>query len=185
LTVETRRRLLGVIWMLGVGAALYIALFHRDLIESRLRSASDASWIAGGAVYLALGCLRGFTLIPMTSLLVMGILFFPPMPLFVLTMAGAMVSSVSIYYFSEALHLDDLFRRRYPDQIDRIRGLLSRYGFPTIVGWSFFPLTPTDLVCYVGGVLRINIWMMLAGIAIGKGAICALYIFAGQWVMGR
>jgi uncharacterized membrane protein YdjX (TVP38/TMEM64 family) len=177
--------MLGASWMLGVAAALYVAFFHRDLIEGRLRSASDASWIAGGAVYFVLGCLRGFTLIPMTSLLVMGILFFPPVPLFVLTMAGALVSSVSIYYFSEALQLDAVFRRRYPDQIDKTRALLSRYGFPIIVGWSFFPLTPTDLICYVGGVLRINIWMMLAGIAIGKGAICALYIFAGQWLLGR
>lgn len=139
--------------------------------------------IAGGAVYLILGCLRGFTLIPATSLVLIGIVFFQPLPLFVLTLSGILISSASIYYFAEALHLDELLQHKHARQLDRVRALLERYGFPIIVGWAFFPLVPTDLICYLSGALRIRIVKVLVGVAIGEGAICGLYIFLGDWVL--
>jgi uncharacterized membrane protein YdjX (TVP38/TMEM64 family) len=182
LTHAELRRWLGLVWMIGVGAALYLAFFHRDLIVSKLRAASDVSLVAGGAVYLALGCLRGFTLIPVTSLLLIGILFFPPVPLFVLTLAGLLVSSTSIYYFSEALHLEEVFARQAV-RMNRLRDLLNRRGFPIIAVWSFLPFAPTDLVCYLSGVLRIRFWVMLAGVALGEGLICAIYIVIGSRVI--
>ena len=174
------RRILGALWLVGVVLAVYVALFHREAIQSRLAAATATSVVAGGAVYLLLGCLRGFTLIPVTSLVVVGIVFFPPIPLFVLTLAGILASSASIYYFSGALHLDELLQRKHAHQIDRVRRLLDRHGFPIIVGWAFFPFAPTDLICYLAGVLRIRIVTLLAGVAIGEGAICAIYIFLGD-----
>jgi len=179
------RRLLGLVWVVGVGAALYLALFHRDVITDRLRAASDVSLIAGGVVYLAIGCIRGFTLIPATSLLLIGMLFFPPWPLFILTVAGALLSATAIYYFSEALHLDDVLRRRHAHRVDRARTLLDRHGLPIIIAWSFFPLTPTDLICYLCGVLRVRFRTMLAGVAIGKSGIVAGYIWLGEWALAR
>lgn len=174
------RRILGLLWLAFVAVALYLALFHRDLFVTRLQAATTQSIVAGAALYLLLGCLRGFTLIPATSLVLVGILFFPPWPLFVLTLAGILVSSASIYYFSGALHLEELFKERHAKHIDRLRGLLNRYGLPVIVAWSFFPFAPTDLICYLAGVLRIRFWIFLVGVAIGEGAICGLYIFLGQ-----
>jgi len=89
------RRILAPLWLAFAAGAIYLALFHRELVIDRLRAASGASMLAGGALYLLLGCLRGFTLIPATSLVLMGILFFPPGPLFVLTLVGILVSSAS------------------------------------------------------------------------------------------
>jgi uncharacterized membrane protein YdjX (TVP38/TMEM64 family) len=175
------RRVLTPLWLAGVCVAIYAALFQRDAILARLEAASAASIFAGGALYLALGCLRGFTLIPVTSLVLLGIVVLPPVPLFVLTLTGILASSASVYYFSEALHLDELLSARHARQIDRVRTLLERHGLPIIIGWSFFPLVPTDLVCYLAGVLRINVLVCLAGVAIGEGAICAIYIFLGDW----
>jgi len=179
------RRVLGAVWLIGVAIALYLVVFDRDVIVGRLAAATAASTLAGGAVYLVLGCLRGFTLIPATSLVLLGVLFFPPVPLFVLTLVGIVASSASIYYFSEALHLDELLQRRHARHVERIRQLLDRHGFPIIVGWAFFPLVPTDLICYLAGVLRINVLVFLAGVALGEGAICAIYIFLGDFVLGR
>ena len=51
---------------------------------------------------------------------------------------------------------------------------------PIIIGWSFFPLAPTDLVVYVCGVLRVDVRKCLLGVLIGEGAICAIYTFAGD-----
>jgi uncharacterized membrane protein YdjX (TVP38/TMEM64 family) len=174
------RRILGVIWLAGIGVAVYLALFHRGFIVGRLETATARSLAAGGAVYLLLGCLRGFTLIPATSLVLVGIVFFPPWPLLVLTLAGILVSSASIYYFSEALHLEELLKARHAQHLDRLRGLLDRYGLPVIVLWAFFPIAPTDLICYLAGVLRIRVAVCLVGVLIGEGAICAIYIFLGH-----
>ena len=174
------RRLLTTIWIAGAGTALYLYFFHREAVEDLLAGAAGASMLAGGALYLAFGCLRGFTLIPVTSLVLLGIVFFPPWPLFVLTLTGILVSSASVYYFAEALHVDELIRKKHAHQIDRVQRLLQRYGFPIIVGWAFFPLLPTDLICYVCGVVRVRVTTCLAGIAIGEGAICAVYIFLGD-----
>lgn len=173
------RSVLGTIWLVGMAVALYIVIFHHDVIVARLEAATAASFIAGGVVYLALGCLRGFTLIPATYLVVVGVIFFPPAPLFLLTLVGILVSSASVYYFSEALHLDELLTQKHAAHVGRLRHLLDRHGLPIIVAWSFFPLAPTDLICYLSGVLRIRIATVLLGVAIGEGAICAIYIFFG------
>ena len=179
------RRILAIAWIAGVSVALYLVIFHREVITSRLAAATTRSMVAGGLVYLVLGSLRGFTLVPATSLVLIGIVFFPPWPLFALTLVGILVSSTSIYYFSEALHLEELLEARHAGKLDRIRGLLDRYGLPVIVVWAFFPLAPTDLVCYLAGVLRIRIGVLLVGVAIGEGAICALYIFLGHAALTR
>jgi uncharacterized membrane protein YdjX (TVP38/TMEM64 family) len=57
--------------------------------------------------------------------------------------------------------------------------LLQRHELPVIIGWSFFPLAPTDLICYVCGGLRVNFPKFLLGVLIGEGTICAIYIFLG------
>jgi uncharacterized membrane protein YdjX (TVP38/TMEM64 family) len=64
-----------------------------------------------------------------------------------------------------------------------VRGLLARYELPVIIGWSFFPLAPTDLVVYLCGVMRVSVAKCLLGVTIGEGAICALYIFGGDQVL--
>ena len=177
------RRILGAGWLIGVSIAVYLVAFHREAIVANLEAATTTSLIAGGAVYLLLGCLRGFTLIPATSLVVIGIVFFPPVPLLILTLAGILVSSASIYYFAEALHLDELLQQKHAHQLDRARALLDRYGLPIIIGWAFFPLLPTDLICYLAGGLRIRFLTCIVGVAIGEGAICATYIFLGDWIL--
>ena len=181
--MRTRRRILLVVWLAVVVTAFYLFLFHRNAIQHQLGSAAGTSFVVGSLVYLVLGCIRGFTLVPSTSLVLLGVAFFPPWPLFLLTLAGIVVSSACIYFFAEALGLDELVRRRHESSFGRARGFLSRYELPVIIGWSFFPLTPTDLVVYLCGVMRVSLTKCLVGVMIGEGAICGLYIFAGDQVL--
>jgi uncharacterized membrane protein YdjX (TVP38/TMEM64 family) len=173
--------MLVALWLVTVAGALYIVFFDRGLVQSELRSATSTSMLAGAAVYLFFGSIRGFTLVPSTALIVVAIPFFPPGPLFVFTMVGILVSAASIYWFSEALHVEQLVTRRHQRQIDRLKSLLERYELPVIVGWSFFPFVPTDVICYVCGLLRVNFAKYLLGVGIGEGVICALYIFVGDY----
>lgn len=131
--------------------------------------------------YVLLGSVRAFTLIPSTYLVIAALPFFPPVLLLALSLIGVLISSAIIYLFSASLRLEEVFERgRHRVQVVRLRALLQKHELPIIVGWSFFPLVPTDLICYVAGALEINFPKFLLGILLGEGAICAVYVFAGQ-----
>lgn len=180
------QKLVFLLWLAFLATALFSYFFHRDALQRLLLelSASPPAWAY--AVYLALGCVRGFTLIPVTYLVVAGMLILPPLPLYALTVAGIIVSSAAVYYFAEAMQFDRFFMKRYAPQVARLRALMARRELPIVIAWSFFPIAPTDLVCYVCGALKVNLMKCLLGVTIGEGAICAIYIFLGghalDWV---
>jgi uncharacterized membrane protein YdjX (TVP38/TMEM64 family) len=170
-------------WLAIVSALVYIYFFRRNAVQSELEHAVTISVVLGYLVYFVLGCLRGFTLIPSTNLVLLGIPFFRPVPLFLLTLAGILISSSSIYYFSESLHLDRIFERRHKLQLERVKGILRRNQMPIVIGWSFFPLAPTDLICYASGILKIDFLKFALGVLIGEGSICGIYIFLGDGIL--
>jgi uncharacterized membrane protein YdjX (TVP38/TMEM64 family) len=177
------RSILIFLWLLVMTGGWYVFLFRRDLLEGELESAASFSMIFGSILFLILGCVRGFTLIPSTALVLAGIPFFSPGLLFALTLAGILISSASIYFFSEWLRLDEVIARQHAHRLHSLQAALSKYELPVIIGWSFFPLAPTDLICYLCGVLRVDFRKFLLGIAIGEGSICASYIFLGDYLL--
>ena len=166
-------------WLTLVTAALYVYGYHGDALSRVLLQTAKSPPVWAYAVYLAFGCLRGFTLIPATYLVVAGMLVLPPLPLYGLTLAGIVVSSGAVYYFSEAMAFDRFFRRRYGPQVARLRELLIRRELLIVIAWSFFPIAPTDLVCYVCGALKVDVKKCLLGVTVGEGTICGIYIFLG------
>ena len=131
--------------------------------------------------------MRGFTLIPAANLVLVAIPIFPPLPLLLLTLVGILVSSASIYAFAGSLHLAEYFETKHAAAVARVRAALARNPTTIVMVWSFFPLAPTDLICYVCGAMQISFRRFLLGVLVGEGAICALYIFAGRglWNYGR
>ncbi len=93
------------------------------------------------------------------------------------------MSSANVYWFSEFLDLKEVFERTHKARVVQLEGILRRYELPIIIGWSFFPLAPTDLIVYVCGVLEVDFAKCLIGVCIGEGAICGLYIFAGDYLL--
>jgi uncharacterized membrane protein YdjX (TVP38/TMEM64 family) len=172
------------LWLVVVTGALYLYFFHRALVQHELQDALSVTAIAAAFVYLLLGSVRAFTLIPATALIVAALPFFKPLPLFLLTLGGILISSATIYWFSESLRLDELFERKHPAQVARMRTVLQKNELPIIIGWAFFPLTPTDVICYVCGALRVDFRKFLVGILLGEGTICAIYIFLGDFIRG-
>jgi len=171
------------VWVLVIGATAYLFLFQRAAIQNELRDVMSVSMFFAGFIYLLLGSLRGFTMFPAAPLLVLGIAFFPPLTLFLLTLAGIMISSAIIYWFFGSLHLEEVFNLRYPRMMDRVKSLLHRRELPVIIAWSFFPLTPTDLLVFVCGVLKVDFKKTMLGVAIGAGANCGIYIFLGDHLL--
>ena len=172
-----------VTWLSVVAGAMYLYFFKRAFIEAQLEDAMSVGGLIAAAIYLVLGAIRAFTLIPSTLMIVVGLPFFRPWPLFLLTLAGIMITSALFYWFSEALQFNEEFERKHPKQIARMRAALQKYQLPIIIFWSFFPLLPTDLICYVCGALKINFAKTMLGVALGEGAICAIYIFSGDFFL--
>jgi len=170
-------------WLVIVGGALYLYFFERDMVQAQLQGAFSTSAIAGSIIYILLGSFRAFTLVPATFLLLVGLPFFPPLWLLTITMASVVVSSSIVYFFAEALHMDEFFEKNHPRHIRKLKDLLSRYQLPIIIGWSFMMFLPTDLICYVCGTLRINFTKFIVGVLIGEGAVYAIYIYAADYFL--
>ncbi len=177
------RKILEFLWLAVIILAVYLYFFQNNFVTREfMRLAAMPLWWRYGVI-LALGCLRGFTLIPVTYLIILGILLLPPMPLYVLILIGVTVSSICIYYFSEFLHMSEFFEHKYPKQIAHIKTVMEKNELPIVIGWSFFPFAPTDVICYVCGTLEIDVRKFIAGVLIGEGIACALYIFLGKEIL--
>jgi uncharacterized membrane protein YdjX (TVP38/TMEM64 family) len=140
--------------------------------------AMSSAWLAY-AVYVLLGAVRGFAFIPVTNLLVLAIPIFPPIPLLVMTLLGIAISSASIYAFAGSLKLGEYFERKHAEHAGRVRTALQKNPTAIVTAWSFLPVVPTDLICYICGVMKISFPRFMFGVLVGEGAICAIYVFAG------
>ena len=175
------------LWLAFVAAFALLYYASDRAWGPELRGVAESSLVLGYAIYLALGCVRGFTLIPAANLVLLAIPILPPLPLLVLTLVGILVSSASIYAFAGSLHLAEYFETKHAAAVARVRAALGRNPTTIVMAWSFFPLAPTDLICYVCGAMRISFGRFMLGVLVGEGAICAVYIFAGRgiWDFGR
>lgn len=171
------------LWVAIVAGALYLYFFQRTFVQAELRGAFSASTAVASIIYVALGSLRAFTLVPATFLLLVAMPFFPPTLLLLLTLPGIAISSSLCYFFAEALRMDEPFERRYPAQIAWLRRVLRDHTLSITIGWSFLLFLPTDLVCYVAGTLRANYWKFIIGVLIGEGSVYAIYIYVGDWLL--
>jgi uncharacterized membrane protein YdjX (TVP38/TMEM64 family) len=131
-------------------------------------------------VYLVLSILRGLTFVPSTPLVIAGTILFPSEPFWVLAISivGIMFSSTMIYYFSDYLSFGDYLENKQPQKIAKIKERLQQpTGFLFVFLWSLFPFLPTDAVCYVAGILRMNFAKFIAAMTFGELIICSIYIF--------
>jgi len=171
------------IWIGFASVFLFLYYSRAEFFGSGFRDWAATSVLMGYSLYLLVGAVRGFTLIPATHLILLGIPLFPPAPLFFLSLAGILISSTTVYYFSESLHLSEYFERKHREKILKIQAALRRNPIAIVTTWSFFPLVPTDLICYACGVMRIPFGRFFLGVFLGEGAICALYVFGGKSLM--
>ncbi len=156
--------------------------FSAENIAAFLRRFEHGVW----AVYITLSVFRGFTLLPSTPLVIAGTILFPSQPLMVLmvSMAGILISSAMIYYFSEFLGFDDYFEDHKPELSHKIKQRLEHpMGFFIVSGWAFFPFVPTDLVCYLAGTTRMHFGKFIVAVAAGEALLCVIYIYFGGSIL--
>ena len=137
-------------------------------------------------VYFGLSVLRGFTLLPSTPFVLAGTFLYPNQPWLVLatSMAGILISSSLIYFCSETLGFSDYFESRKPQTVAHIRHRLERpSGLVFVSLWAFFPLVPTDAVCYVAGTTKMDFLKFILAVFIGELVLCSIYVFSGGFAV--
>jgi uncharacterized membrane protein YdjX (TVP38/TMEM64 family) len=176
----SHRHVLLFFWIILVATALYFYIFQSEFIRQQFIRLQDLPMIWRYVIYIVLGCVRGFVLIPVTYLIILGLLILPVTPAYIFTMVGVMVSSTIIYYFSEYIGLGNFFKRVYPKQVAKITSTLKKRELPIIITWAFLPITPTDVMCYVCGILGVDFKKFFFGVLIGEGISCAIYVYVGK-----
>jgi uncharacterized membrane protein YdjX (TVP38/TMEM64 family) len=168
-----------IAWLVVVAVVLTLYLTHQDRI--------DVNWIRGLVhdnrflivpFYILLLSVLGLAFIPSTPFAIAGVFLFDPTAAYVFNLVGIITSSTIVYHFARFLGLSEIFETRYPKQTGKVRAALDHKELPIIVGWSFFPVVPTDLVIYVASTLKIPLWKCLLGVLLGEGALNALYLFS-------
>jgi len=181
--VKFARLTLLVLWAAVVVAAIIFYLTN----PSRFTASNIAAFITAfqaeiWLVYFAMSVLRGFTLLPSTPLVLAGTIVFPSQPVGVLlvSLCGIGLSSSLIYFCSEALGIREYFEDYKPQLVGRIKRRLEQpLGVIFIAAWAFFPLVPTDLVCYVSGSTGVNYWKFILAVLVGEAILCSIYVFFG------
>lgn len=181
------RKIVIAIWALVIVAGISAYLiwpeaFAPEAIARFLQEFQNEALL----IYLLISIVRGFTLLPSTPLVLAGTMLFPSSPWLVLavSMLGIFASSTLIYWFSELLGFDEYFRSKKPNHVRKIKTRLEHpFGLGFVAVWAFFPLVPTDAVCYVAGMIRMHFAKFIAAILIGEIVLCCLYIFGGGHVL--
>lgn len=134
-------------------------------------------------VYIGLTLVRGFFLIPSTPFVIGGGMLFPDQLLLVLgiSMLGVMVSATALYFFSDSLGFSQYLESKYPKRIGSCKAKLQDYRATYFVlGWSFFPLVPTDLICYVAGLVKMPFKYLFIGVFVGELILDIFYVYFGS-----
>ncbi len=136
-------------------------------------------------IFLILSIVRGLTLLPSTPFVIAGTLLFPNQlwMVFWISIIGITFCSILLYYFSSYLSFDKLFEKKFPKKIEFVKNKLnSPKGVLFVILWSFFPLVPTDLVCYVAGSIKMKFSYFITGILLGEIPLIYLYVFSIDFI---
>ena len=174
---------LRLLWIALILIGLVLFFLHPDWFTKEALSNFVKS-NSGGVfwTYIGICLIRGIFLLPSTPFVFAGILLFPESPwlVFWISMLGIVITAIYLYFASKFLEFDKLFGTKHSEKTDKIIGKLNKHGFWIVLGWSFFPLVPTDLICYIAGTIRMNFWKYISAVFIGEAILVGIYVFLGE-----
>lgn len=178
----------GGLWFWGLAIACAMAFYVQFLIHDLADTIAFFTWLAQTqgaaliALYMAILCMRGLLLIPSTPLLFIGIVLFPPWLAYTLNMIGILVSSWLVIVAVRHMSLGPRLERKLAlhPKTETIKRQTQKHGLPVVIGWSFFPFAPTDLIVYIGTLVRIKGPVILFGVMLGEAVLNAIYVFGGH-----
>ena len=78
---------------------------------------------------------------------------------------------------------EQFFSEKKIKSLPKIKEKINQHGFWIVLGWSFFPFVPTDLICYVVGATKMNYWKFIIALFLGELLLVAIYIWTGKGII--
>lgn len=174
---------LNQVWLCLVAIVLVSLLIFpdwlsRDSISELLNNFGAMALI----VYIVLSLTRSLLMIPCTPFVLAGAISFPQWPLivFVISFTGIVLGAFLVYSFPSFGNYDEFLEEKYPAKIAALKEKMQgKYAFAIVAGWSFFPLVPTDVICYVAGIAKMSFKKMVMALLIGEIPLVTTYVFLG------
>lgn len=137
----------------------------------------------GLLIFFLCHLVRGFVMLPSTALIFAGVFLFPDKLFLVLLLSviGILISSMVVYFFSDKLGFSKLFDKNTKTTNLVKKKLSGKYGSLFIIFWAFFPLVPTDLICYIAGAIKIKPIIFAISIFIGELILCSIYVYGSAY----
>lgn len=182
--IKNLRKIILIIWILAIITLWFYLFFHRELLDPRfLFLFFQSFWAWAIIIYLIVSIIRWIFLLPSLPLVFVGVFFFPDSShlVFSISMIGIIFSGIIIYQFSEFLWFDEIFANKIENI--KIQNAIEKYWFFAVLLWSFAPVVPTDVICYVAGTVRMNFLKFVSAMTLGEGIIVGLIIYGGKEVM--
>lgn len=183
-------RHINTIWFVLVAIVLGLLLLFpqwlsRESISGLVNQMGPLALLA----YVILCLTRSLLLLPSTPFILAGAISFPQSLFMVMLISfiGIVVGGFLVYSFPSFGSYDELLEEKYPDRIAILKQKMhSKYAFWVVVAWSFFPLVPTDAICYVAGMVKMPFKKLAAAMLLGEIPVVAVYIFLGaeigEWI---
>lgn len=170
-------------WLVLVACLLTLLLFNpgwlsRESIAALLESLGTGALL----VYILLSLGRAVFLIPCTPFVLAGAITFPELRefVFLISLAGVVVGALLVYSFPSFGDYDEFLEAKYPQKIAVLKSHMhGPYWFWIIAGWSFFPLVPTDVICYVAGMVKLPFRKLVTALLAGEVPLVAAYVYLG------
>ena len=176
------KRYLRILWIALIAIGLVLFFLHPDWFTKDY----IANYVSQNSkniilLYTTLSLIRGLFLLPSTPFVFAGILIFPDQPwlIFTISLIGILITATYLYFASRFLEFDKLFGTAHSQKKEKIISKLNKHGFWLVLAWSFFPLVPTDLICYIAGSIRLNFSKYIVALLIGEAILVSGYIFLG------
>lgn len=174
---------LNTIWLLSAIMTLSVLYLFTDwLTREAIAGLLTSMGPLAFATYILLSLFRALALIPCSPFILAGAIVFPqwPVAVFIISLAGIVVGASLIYSFPSFGGYDRLLEEKYPEKIASLKEKMQgRFAFWIVTGWSFFPLVPTDAVCYAAGISKMPLRKMLAAVVLGELPLVTAYVFLG------
>lgn len=182
------RRFLTWLWVVLVLSILVWYLGHpQDFTPERFQQVLARWGPLAFPGFVVVSLVRGALLIPSTPVVLAGGAFFPEAipAVLVISMLGILGSATLLYRFPGFAGYDTVLAERYPDKLTHLREQLAKPGAMWFVAaWAFFPVVPTDLICYAAGLVRMPYRRMILGIIIGELPLVTAYVLLGAKLSG-
>lgn len=184
--LQTYKSILRILWigLLATTLVLYLCFPSWFTVEA-FNETINANETQVLLAYCLLVLIRSVLFIPSTAVLILGIALYPDQLWFLLgiNMIGIIVGALLIYGAGKVFTPDHFFQKKAAKRIPAIKEKINQHGFWIVLGWSFFPFVPTDLICFVAGATRMKLFKFLTALFLGELVLVSIYLFTGKSIM--